>query len=85
MLGTALGTVISLISIAAINAAGINFDFGRQSNLLLTPTIGAGDIISIVLIVIGIAVGRQYAAGFQGSPDGPHYRSAARITRRYRT
>jgi len=43
VLGTAVGTVISLISIAAINAAKLTFDFGRQSNLVLAPTIGAED------------------------------------------
>ncbi|RZB32829.1 MAG: putative ABC transport system permease protein, partial [Desulfobacteraceae bacterium Eth-SRB2] len=45
VLGTAVGTVISLISIAAINAAKFTFDFGRQSNLVLAPTIGAEDVI----------------------------------------
>ncbi len=71
VLGTALGTVISLISIAAINAAGINFDFGRQSNLLLTPTIGAGDVISIVLIVIGIAVAASMQPAFKAARMDP--------------
>jgi len=56
VLGTAVGTVISLVSIAAINAAKITFNFGRQTNLVLEPTIGQGDVITIVLIVIGIAV-----------------------------
>ncbi len=56
VLGTIVGTIISLICIAAMNAAEISFNFGRQTNLVLAPTIGAGDVITIVLIVIGIAV-----------------------------
>jgi len=56
VLGTIIGTVISLICIAAMNAAEITFNFGRQTNLVLAPTIGAGDVITIVVIVIGIAV-----------------------------
>jgi len=56
VLGTAVGTAISLIIIAAMNAAKITFDFGRQTNLVLEPTIGQVDVIIIVLIVIGISV-----------------------------
>lgn len=56
ILGTAIGTVISLVSIYAMNVTQISFDFGRQTGLLLAPTINGNDIMSIVLIVIGIAV-----------------------------
>jgi len=48
--------VISLVSIYVMNATKISFDFGRQTGLLLSPTIGSSDVISIVVIVIGIAV-----------------------------
>ena len=71
VLGTVVGTVISLISIAGINAAGITFDFGRQSNLVLSPTIGAGDVISIVLIVIGIAVAASVQPAFKAARMDP--------------
>lgn len=71
VLGTVVGTTISLISIAAINAAGITFDFGRQSNLLLAPTIGAGDVITIVLIVIGIAMAASVQPAFKAARMDP--------------
>jgi putative ABC transport system permease protein len=71
VLGTAVGTVISLISIAAINAAKLTFDFGRQSNLVLAPTIGAGDVITIVLIVIGIAVAASLQPAFKAARMDP--------------
>lgn len=71
VLGTVVGTMISLISIAAINAAGISFDFGRQSNLLLSPTIGTGDVITIVLIVIGIAMAASVQPAFKAARMDP--------------
>jgi len=55
ILGTFIGVVISLAAIAGMNAAQISFDFGRQKGLLLTPTISAGEILTVAAIVIGIA------------------------------
>lgn len=54
--GTLIGVIISLVSIAGMNAVQLSFDFGRQKGLLLSPTIGAGDVITVALIVIAIAV-----------------------------
>ena len=56
ILGTALGTVISLLTIAALNASQISFDFGRQKGLLLAPTIGTAEVVTIGVIVIAISV-----------------------------
>ncbi len=56
VLGTTIGTVISLISIAIMNVTQISFDFGRQTGLLLSPTIGVTDVVLVVVIVIAIAV-----------------------------
>jgi putative ABC transport system permease protein len=71
VLGTAVGTVISLVSIAIINAAGLTFNFGRQSNLVLAPTIAAGDVIGIVLIVIAIAVAASLQPAFKAARMDP--------------
>ena len=71
VLGTTVGTVISLISIAAINAAKLTFDFGRQSNLVLAPTIGAEDVITIMLIVIGIAGAASLQPAFKAARMDP--------------
>ncbi len=56
ILGTAIGTVISLVSIYVMNISQISFDFGRQTGLLLSPTIAAPDVIIIGLIVVAISV-----------------------------
>ena len=72
VLGTAVGTVISLIGIAAINAAEITFSFGRQSDLVMAPFIGAGDVVAIVLIVIVIAVAASLQPAFKAARMDPN-------------
>jgi len=54
--GTLLGIVMSLVTIAALKAARISFDFGQQQGIILNPSITLPDIVSIALIVIAIAV-----------------------------
>lgn len=54
--GTMLGIVLSLVTIAALRAARISFDFGQQQGIILNPSITSTDIVSIALIVIVIAV-----------------------------
>ncbi|MEN8199111.1 MAG: ABC transporter permease [Thermodesulfobacteriota bacterium] len=56
VLGTLIGVGISLLVVAGMNMSQISFDFGRQKGLLLSPTIAAGDVITVMAIVIGIAV-----------------------------
>ncbi len=71
VLGTSVGTVISLVSIAIMNATQISFDFGRQTGLLLSPTIGANDVITVVLIVIAIAVIASLQPAWKASKMDP--------------
>jgi len=54
--GTLLGIVLSLVTIAALKAARISFNFGLQQGIILNPSITVTDIVSIALIVIAIAV-----------------------------
>ncbi|MBB5346680.1 ABC transporter permease [Desulfoprunum benzoelyticum] len=56
ILGAAIGIVVSLAAIAVLRAAELTFNFGQQQGLVLIPFIKTGDVISIALIVIGIAV-----------------------------
>lgn len=56
LLGTAVGSAISLLTIAILHARTLTFSFGRQENLVLAPTIGLGDVVSICLITIFVAV-----------------------------
>jgi putative ABC transport system permease protein len=71
ILGTAIGAVISLISIGILNASKVSFDFGRQTGLVLEPTIGAADVITVVLIVIGISVAASLQPAYKASKMDP--------------
>jgi putative ABC transport system permease protein len=55
-IGTALGTLISLAAIYAINLWQPHFAFGQQSDLVMAPTIGAGQVVTVALLVMGVAV-----------------------------
>jgi putative ABC transport system permease protein len=54
--GTALGTVISLVVIYALNLRKIVFNFGMQQGLVLAPSISARDVAMIVGTVLVIAL-----------------------------
>lgn len=56
ILGTLIGVIISVVSIAIMNAQTITFSFGRQENLVLQPAISMNEILVISLIVILVAV-----------------------------
>lgn len=61
MLGTAgtfIGVAISLAAIYALNIWKITYSFGQQQGLLLSPSLGASDVIitaAIVIVVAGLA------------------------------
>ncbi len=71
ILGTFAGTIISLLAIAGMNATKITFDFGRQSGLLLAPTIGTSNVLTIVAIVIFIAVLGSLQPAFKAARMDP--------------
>jgi putative ABC transport system permease protein len=55
-IGTALGTLVSLVAIYAINLWQPHFAFGQQSDLVMAPTIGMGQVVTVALLVMGVAV-----------------------------
>ena len=54
--GAAIGTVVSLITIFVLNIYKITYSFGRLDNLVLEPSLQAGDVITICVVVIAVAV-----------------------------
>jgi putative ABC transport system permease protein len=56
VIGTALGTVLSLAAIYAINLWQPHFAFGQQSDLVMAPTIGVGQVVTVALLVVGVAI-----------------------------
>lgn len=56
VLGAVAGNIIGLIIIFALKLAKITFSFGRETGLVLSPSIQTSDIITISIIVIIVAV-----------------------------
>ena len=56
LVGTLVGIVISLGAVWILNSVTLTFSFGRQENLILVPTIAAGDVITTALLTILVAV-----------------------------
>ncbi len=56
VLGSFIGIIVSFIVVYATNAIGITYSFGRQSDLVLHPTLQLGDIVNISIIVIVISL-----------------------------
>jgi len=56
IIGTVLGTVLSLAAIYAINIWQPHFAFGQQSDLVMAPTIGMGQVLTVALLVMAVAV-----------------------------
>jgi putative ABC transport system permease protein len=53
--GTFIGVALSLAAIWALNVWKITYSFGQQQGLLLSPSLGAFDIITTSVIVIVVA------------------------------
>jgi putative ABC transport system permease protein len=56
VIGTALGTVLSLAAIYAIHLWQPHFAFGQQSDLVMAPTIGVAQVVTVALLVVGVAI-----------------------------
>ncbi len=56
LIGTALGTVLSLAAIYAINLWQPHFAFGQQSDLVMAPTIAVAQVVTVALLVVGVAI-----------------------------
>lgn len=56
LVGTVAGTAISLLAILGINLWSPTFNFGMQQNLVMAPTIAAGDVLTIALLVVVVAI-----------------------------
>ena len=56
LVGTVIGTVISLVMIGIANRMTFTFAFGRQENLVLAPSISGVDVVLTGLLTILVAV-----------------------------
>jgi putative ABC transport system permease protein len=56
VLGAVVGNVIGLVIVRILDLAKITFDFGRETGLVLSPTLQTSDILMVSVIVIIVAV-----------------------------
>jgi putative ABC transport system permease protein len=56
VLGAVVGNVIGLVIVRILDFARITFSFGRETGLVLSPTVQASDILVVSVIVIIVAV-----------------------------
>jgi len=56
LMGTVLGTTISLGAIWILNIYKVSFDFGRQQGLVLSPQIATSDVVTVCVMVLLISV-----------------------------
>jgi len=54
--GAAIGSILSIAMVYAINAGGFTYDFGRQKDIVLSASVNLQDLLVISGIVIAVAV-----------------------------
>jgi putative ABC transport system permease protein len=54
--GTAIGVALSLAAVAALNVWPVHFQFGRDQQLVLAPSLAAADALMIGAIVVVMAI-----------------------------
>jgi putative ABC transport system permease protein len=69
--GAAIGVLVGGAIIFVLRLAKVSFEFGRQTGLVLSPTVGLQDILTISLIVIIVAVLGSLQPAFKASRMEP--------------
>jgi len=69
--GAIVGSIISFVIIKVIDTIGISFAFGRQSDLVLHPSLQSSDIIAVSIIVIIIALIASISPAFKAAKLNP--------------
>ena len=69
--GAAVGNILAIGVVFLTNLVKITFNFGRQSGLVLSPRLSAGDILWISAIVIIVSVVAAFQPAFKASRMEP--------------
>jgi putative ABC transport system permease protein len=69
--GAVIGNAAGLIIVFILKAVKFTFEFGRQTGLVLSPTIDVSDILVVSLIVIGVAIIGSLQPAFKASRMEP--------------
>jgi putative ABC transport system permease protein len=70
LIGTAIGTVISLVLVYALNLWPVSFAFGREQ-IVLAPSIAAADVLLIAGIVVAVAVAASLQPAWKAARMDP--------------
>lgn len=70
-IGAVIGSILSGATIYALHAARISFDFGRQTGLILAPTVDLVALATISGIVIGVAILASLQPAFKAARMDP--------------
>jgi putative ABC transport system permease protein len=69
--GAVVGNILALAVVFLINLVKITFNFGRQSGLVLSPSLNTSDILLISAIVIIVSVAAALQPAFKASQMEP--------------
>ncbi len=69
--GAVIGGILGVAVISVLNVAKVTFNFGRQKELLLSPSINLQDILVISIIVIIISVMASLQPAYKASRMNP--------------
>jgi len=71
LLGVIVGNVVAVVAILALAAARVQFDFGRQTGLVLVPSLDVPEILTVSAIVLAIAAVGSAQPAFKASRMQP--------------
>jgi len=69
--GAVVGNILAIVIVFLINLVKITFNFGRQSGLVLSPSLNIDDILLISAIVIIVSVAAALQPAFKASRMEP--------------
>ena len=70
-LGAAVGIAIGATAVSIVRVTGLTMAFGRQSELVLHPTLDVGGIVMVTLLVVALSVLGSLQPAFRASRMDP--------------
>ncbi|MCL4813944.1 MAG: ABC transporter permease [Vicinamibacteraceae bacterium] len=67
LFGAAAGVVLGVAVISGLRLARPTFDFGRQTGLVLSPSVNIGEILLVTGIVVAVAVVASFQPAFKAA------------------
>jgi putative ABC transport system permease protein len=71
VIGSVVGTVVSVLAVITLNLWPITFNFGRSTGLILKPSMAVGDIVTTVIVVLVVAVAASLQPAVKASRMEP--------------